>query len=667
MAGTEDVLERLQSQLLTLDDDALAIASSKGLVRRAYKELQKAVDPDLQASGDCLTLTWPDHTVTLPTTNLLAATCTCPAADICRHILLSYLWLRAYLPTSPSPSTPPCPVSIPSLSYTLDDLTAWATKPTLRKGFAFLQRESPQIEGSDPIVVRFPQVNLSCRYSQATGLTGMLCACKSRQVCAHQVAAVLAILRSQGIELTLPAATSKTDAAIVTAAAQVIAHAQTLLEQTVAIGLLHLSEITQQQFVTLAVSAQGAKLPRLSLVLRGIASDIDQQLKRHAAADSDRLFERLAHTYALCAALQQTAPVYPIHLAGQAQSQYDAVGTLELIGLGAYPWRTASSYGGLTVLFWDRGGQRWCSWSESRPLFHRETFQPAQIYWQPGPWEGIAHPAEASRSCLRLSYARRNYQQRLSNSSQTVGVTLRPTQAADWQSIPLCFEDWHALRDRMTRTQIIGLAESNPLERLAILRPHRWGFRQFDPVQQQLTWDVFDLNDQLLQLRMRFTTDNPALAQLEQLNPDCLSDWGIIGSVELEQNSIYCHPIALCRATDTEQSAILNLHFATKKPTNTAATAPESLFSLKKDETATRTGSVPAIIALDITIQRLAERGMHGLDESTSQELARLASYAERVGMKTLAVAIAALVSHAHRPPAQLLKAKYLYQLYQQT
>ena len=166
---------------------------------------------------------------------------------------------------------------------------------------------------------------------------------------------------------------------------------------------------------------------------------------------------------------------------------------------------------------------------------------------------------------------------------------------------------------------------------------------------------------------MRFTTDNPALAQLEQLNPDYLRDWGIIGSVELEQNSIYCHPFALCRATDTEQSAILNLHFATKKPTNTAATAPESLFSLKKDETATRTGSVPAIIALDITIQRLAERGMHGLDESTSQELARLASYAERVGMKTLAVAIAALVSHAHRPPAQLLKAKYLYQLYQQT
>jgi hypothetical protein len=126
-----------------------------------------------------------------------------------------------------------------------------------------------------------------------------LCSCKPRQVCAHQVAAVLSILRSQGNELTLPeAATSKEDTAIAAAAAQVISHAQTLLEQTVAIGLLHLSNITQQQFVTLAVSAQGAKLPRLSLALRSIASDIDLHLNRDATADSDRLFDRIAHTYA---------------------------------------------------------------------------------------------------------------------------------------------------------------------------------------------------------------------------------------------------------------------------------------------------------------------------------------------------------------------------------
>jgi hypothetical protein len=47
MARPEDLLEQLRPHLLTLDDDALAIASSKGLVRRAHKELAKAAAPPL--------------------------------------------------------------------------------------------------------------------------------------------------------------------------------------------------------------------------------------------------------------------------------------------------------------------------------------------------------------------------------------------------------------------------------------------------------------------------------------------------------------------------------------------------------------------------------------------------------------------------------------------
>lgn len=671
MVGTEDVLEQWRPQLLSLDDAALAIATSKGLVRRAHKELEKAADPDLQVSGDRLTLTWPDHIVTLPSTNFLNATCTCPAADLCRHILLSCLWLRTQLssavPSDLSPIDSPPSAPPPRLTHTLKDLTAWATKSTLRDGFAFLQRESAQIEGTDPIVVRFPQTTLTCRYSTATGLTGMLCSCQPRRVCAHQVAAVLAILRSQGTELSLPPSASPTDAAITAAAGQVITHAQTLLEQTVAIGLLHLSDITHQQFVTLAVSAQGAKLPRLSLTLRGIASDIDLHLNRHAAADSDCLFERLAHAYALCSALQSTAPAYPLHLAGQAQRHYDDVGTLELVGLGAYPWRTASGYGGLTVLFWDIGAQQWCSWSESRPLFHRSGFNPVQAYRQPGPWDGIAHPAEASQSYLRLSNARRNYQQRLSSSRQTVGVTLRPTQAADWQTLPLCFQDWDALRDHLTRTRAVGLAEPNPLDRLAILRPHCWGARQFAAVQQQFTWVLLDVNEQPLVLRVSFTPDNPALEQLERLDPDDLQGWGMVGSFYIEQDTLYGQPLALCRPTDNGQPTILNLHFADQAQSKTAAIAPESQYPLMENDAATPTSPCPAIDGLNITMQRLAERGIYGLDESIHQALAYYAGYAERLGMKTLAFAILELVSPAHTPSAQLLKVKYLYELYRQT
>lgn len=699
MVSTEDrladYLAQIQPQLLTLDDDTLAAASSKGLVRRAYKELSKLAAPDLQVDDANLQFTADDCTVTLSTGDLLTATCTCPAADTCRHILVAYLWLRSQLQdqnsiTSTAASSAPESTDSQAtqpLVYTLEDLITWAGKPTLRDAFAFLQREPHQIEGQDPIVVRFNNANITCRYFSATGLTGMLCSCKPRQVCLHQAAAVLAVLRNQGNVLSLPDTSTDSDDTVVAAEApQVIANAQTLLESTVALGLLHLSDISHQQFVTLAVSAQATHLPRLSLALRGIAREIELQLQRDAEADCDRWFERMAYTYALCAALQQAAPNYPIHLAGQSQSRYDDAGTLHLIGMGAYPWQSQSGYGGLTVIFWDTAAQQWCSWSDSRPLFHQQGFNPRRIYQQPGPWDGIANPAEASQSCLQLYNARRNYQQRLSTSSQTTGTTLRPTSATDWQSIRCCFQYWSALRQHIASTSPIGLTEASPLDGLAIVQPQHWGTRQFDPVQQLFTWVLWDQQDQPLILRVRFASDASAVVELlEQLDATKEDGSGILGSIYLEKDQIYCHPIALCRQTDARKPIILNLHFppqqqsATKNTENAentessdaqsdaiAADATE-LNSPSADEETNSIAADPALEFLIITLQRLAERGQHAFNLDQDQELLQSAHHFEKVGMVTLAAAIQTLMQSPHKSAAHLLKLRYLCSLYSAT
>lgn len=696
MVSTEDrladYLTQIQPQLLTLDDDTLAVASSKGLVRRAYKELSKLAALELQVDDTSLQFTADDCTVTLSTGDLLDATCTCPAADTCRHILVAYLWLRSQLSqlqdqvstASSAPESTNLQATQP-LTYTLEDLITWAGKPTLQDAFAFLQREPHQIEGQDPVVALFDNANITCRYFSATGLAGTLCSCKPRQVCLHQAAAVLAILRNQGTVLSLPDADDESNTVVAAEAPQVIASAQDLLENTVALGLLHLSDISHQQFVTLAVSAQAAHLPRLSLALRGISREIELQLKRDAEADCDRWFERMAHTYALCAALQQAAPNYPIHLAGQSQSRYDDAGTLNLIGIGAYPWQSQSGYGGLTVIFWDTTAQQWCSWSDSRPLFHQQGFNPRRIYQQPGPWDGIANPAEASQSCLRLYNARRNYQQRLSTSSQTTGTTLRPTSTTDWQSIRCCFQDWQALRQHIARTLPIGLTEASPLDRLAIVQPQHWGTRQFDPVQQLFTWVLWDQQDQPLILRVRFASDASAMVELlEQLDISQEDGSGILGSIYLEKDQIYCHPIALCRQTDAEKPTILNLHFPPKQQAATESTknaekteSPDvqsdaiatdadatELISTSADEQINPTAAAPAIDFLIIALQRLAERGQHALSPERNQELLQSAHHLEKVGMVTLVEAIQTLSQSPHQSAAQLLKLRYLCSLY---
>ena len=691
----ENRLELFRPQLLALDDEALAIAASKGLVRRAQKDLQKGAVPQLQHSTESLVWNVDGFTVTLPATGFLEAHCTCPATNVCRHLLAAYLWGRSQLQT-PSPevqSTSPASAAPPSPqlpAYALADLVKWAGKPTVREALAFLNREPYEIEVAEAIIGRFPQANVTCRYFPATGLTGMLCSCKARQICLHQVATVLAGLRSQGIVLAFPESPSTPNSSQANQASQaskaaatgVIAHTQTLLKRTVAIGLLHLSSTSHEQFVTLSVSAQGAKLPRLALALRSIAAEIDLSLKRDAAADTERLFEQMAHTFALGTALQQTAPSYPVHLAGQAKRHYENIGRLELIGMGAYSWQTQSGYSGLTVLFWDAVAQQWCSWSEARPRFHGGGFDPIQVYYQPGPWEGITHPSEASQSCLCLYNARRNYQGRLSSSRQTAGIPLRPTQSNDWMSVSCCFQDWDTLKQHILSTQPVGLTEASPLARFAVIRPHQWGVRHFDPVQQTLTWAVLDRSDRPLILRIRFTsTESAALETLEQLDPVEAGILGIVGAISVEKGTLYCYPIALCRQTHAGQTSILNLQFSQQ----TAATANSTANSIAQS-----TANPATELAADFTdesevssdnrlvstnlplerfmadIQLIAERGDYALDRTSFKALTQQVSHFENIGMTTLASVIRNLTQASGDQSAQLLKARYLCHLYRQ-
>ena len=92
------------------------------------------------------------------------------------------------------------------------------------------------------------------------------------------------------------------------------------------------------------------QLPRLSRLLRSGPTRWGKCWAADAAADTGRLFDHACLTYALAGVLAAAGPQPPVALAGQHRTQYDPVGDLRLAGVGAYPWRTASGFEGLTVL-----------------------------------------------------------------------------------------------------------------------------------------------------------------------------------------------------------------------------------------------------------------------------------------------------------------------------
>src|SRR5215510_6154134 len=106
------------------------------------------------------------------------------------------------------------------------------------------------------------------------------------------------------------------------------------------------------RLVTLAVSSQGAQMPRVALALKTVADEVESILQREARADEARLLLVVARVYALMDAIRSGGDNQSVELAGTSRGQYIEVSELELSGVGAYIWQTGSGYVGLTLIFW---------------------------------------------------------------------------------------------------------------------------------------------------------------------------------------------------------------------------------------------------------------------------------------------------------------------------
>ena len=85
-------MEELKKALAAADDDYLVGISNKGIVKRAYKDLEAAAVTSgfIDTTAD-ITIDNAQCVIRVP---LVKSECSCPSHTICRHIVTAILWLR---------------------------------------------------------------------------------------------------------------------------------------------------------------------------------------------------------------------------------------------------------------------------------------------------------------------------------------------------------------------------------------------------------------------------------------------------------------------------------------------------------------------------------------------------------------------------------------------
>ena len=671
MTALETKLRRLAA---SLSAEALEALASKGLLRRAQKDLERGIDISIVAGTEsALRVRIGDFEVDLPDSGPATASCTCPAAGVCQHILSAVLFLQKEAPGMVPEQSAEVGTAEPALSpaselltITPEQLEKWAGKPSFKAGLKVASQFTPEIIREHAIRIRFSALNVEVHFIPGGGLDGMIVSNGKGDGRQFIVAAVVGFQRAEGKEWSMPAETAVLEASegAPRSRSEVLDSCQTLLIETLNNGLSRVSTANQQRWATLAVSALGVNLPRLALLLRGIGDEAAIILARDARSDLGRMLNRMAQAYALCTALQNGGENPRADLLGLHRTRYDEVGHLDLIGVAAWPWRTASGYEGLTVLFWDAAGKRWNSWTESRPRHQLADFKAVARYTQPGPWEGAESPRQLARSSFRLMNARRNPNRRLSGSSKSRVLVTGP--AALRSENLTVIEDWTQVFDLLNAQTGVGLKETNPLDSVVALKPAVWGERGFDPVTQVFTWVLADARERPMLAEIAFEEfTEPAIKFLETVPVDSLEGGLVIGRIQRMPRGLSLHPYSIHRQNGEVIQLYLDNSTVTPRRPSPGNNEPEETFETEEEPESAASFSLAlsrVLDEVDDALLALAEAGLAGINPLRVERVRTAVPRAERLGLQALRTS---LDKTANTPnPISVLRSAYLTQLH---
>ena len=678
MASQDNLLSRIAALVAGFDDASWEALASKGLLRRARKDMEKGVSAELSEQvGDSLQFKVQAFTVSIPVAGPAKATCSCPAAGICQHILIAGLFLQAQKvspgakPALPSPEVIRDEIGF----FTPERLKSWAGAADYRAGISVLEKNAlpPVIEYGETILIRLMPSSIETRYVPGGGLDGMVLPhTHTKRV---GVAALLALRKSLGFELTEGATQQSLIETSGTPRTQneILESASVVLEDAVKVGLSHASPILVDRLVTLAVSAQGANLPRVSLSLKTIADEVDSTLKREARADESRLLLLMARVYALMEAIRRGAETPKTELAGVSRSAYVDVPEIELFGVGAYTWKTGSGYEGLTALFWSNQSKEFLSWSAARP--GNQKFDPRQRFYAEGPWDGVQSPQQVASSQFKLRNARRTVNGRLSGSTKTSALVLGATPLGTLDFANRLFHSWNDLDRYVRERQPLGLRDPNPLELVVVLEPASFGARRYDPIAQSFAWQLFDRANQLVTMTLAFRDwSKDAIRVLETLEPKENSHWHIVARVAVRDGALSIEPISVLKP-DNPERPVFQLAFDTMPagaPRRSEAMSEDGddeagVEEVENEEAGTGHRYLNRLISeLNGQLLSIAEMGCQNAQRSNREWFEKRRSDLYSSGLTVLAGAASALADSAEVVASDVLRASYLVHLHMQ-
>lgn len=559
--------------LAVFDDAALETLTSKGIVRRAAKDVEGGKVTVTETEVGIVAVA-DGETVELDAGGPRNARCSCPAAGICRHTIAVVLALRAAAAPdgahslgeqdqgAPETAPPDADPLAEIVTLASGAIVKWAGKPELRAAMELLaEAEAPAIRRDGAaVVIRLSPDAPEVRWLAGQGLGGMVSKATRARLKSQHVAAVLAVRRAHGVD----------DAAVFPEAAAAgpgapdatyLEEVRRTLQDAVLTALNQAPAVLEERLFTLSISLRADALPRLGRQLRQLAAGIRRKREREFAFSPADALSRLAAAHALAEALSRPQP--PDRLAvlkGAVRQDYEAAGSLSLFGLGATQWRTRTGARGVTGYFYAAERHRILTASLARSSERDASFDPAQAYASERLWRA-APLDELIRARVHLAGGAVSVDGRISLGAAAHAhvVPWLPARETclEW---PVTFTDWVALQDAMHSRFDERLASPYAGPVIVVLAPAVHAKMTFDAIAQEHAWGVADAADRWIAVTLPHDGEQAMIAARLQRISELGDVHLVVAEVHVARSGFALHPIAVvARMPSVGKTVMLNL------------------------------------------------------------------------------------------------------------
>ncbi|NKM01250.1 hypothetical protein [Rhizobium leguminosarum] len=491
-----------------LSDEVLEAASSKGLLRRARRDVEAGLVRLSGWDGGTALAEADGESVRLTAGPLASARCSCPATGLCRHILAGIIFIREAEEVRPADEPGAAETAEPIRAETIPDPHAEILsleQDVIIRAFgraAFIQAQTLLAE-LEPGAIRIETSPNAVRialgahhqvlYPAGGGPAGMLSKAATSQRAALHAAALLAV-RGPG-EMTAGAEQAQEEPGRATSGT--LEDAAALLRDAARQALSKAPAGLEERIGDLVLSSRTEAMPRLAAELRTIAAMIRRRRERLDAADPAELLVMLARAYALTEALQ-ASPDEPL-LTGAAAEAPQPLPAIDLVGCGLRLWQADSGARGVTGYYLSMDGR-----SFSATLARAAGSDPGFVPRHAATAEPVfgRSLAAIAGSAFRLEGASATWDGRLQTGNGRAEL-LQPGWSAAVQGIEgAVVDDWKQCALRLASAFRPKLAAPPRRALPLILRPTAFGSLRFDGVAQVGRWPVRDREGAWLELEI---------------------------------------------------------------------------------------------------------------------------------------------------------------------